>query len=191
MAHGRTVLEFWFGAAGESATPAVQERWFSKDPAFDALLRQRFHSLQRAAACGELELWPHEPRGALAYIVLCDQFPRNMFRGSPAAFASDRRALAVARRAVGQRWDEGLAPVERAFMYLPYEHAEDLQCQHIAVELFRGLRGEEATADWFPYAERHLEVIARFGRFPHRNAILGRPSTAEEERFLRRPGARF
>jgi uncharacterized protein (DUF924 family) len=191
MAPWHTVLDFWFGAPGGPQPQGQRDRWFDRDPAFDLLVRERFLSTCRAAAGGELEGWLAEPRAALAYVIVCDQFPRNVFRDSAEAFAGDRRALAAARSMVGSRRDEGLAALERAFLYMPYVHAEDLRCQAVALELFRGLLQYPDTADFYPSAARHFDVVARFGRFPHRNAALRRPSSAAELEFLARPGSRF
>ena len=187
----QTVLDFWFGFAGGNPGSGARQRWFAKDAEFDRLVAERFSALYRAVSCGEREDWLNEPRAALAYIVVCDQFPRNMFRRSPAAFASDGRALAAARMVVGRRWDEKMPARERAFACLPYQHAEDLRCQYIALELFRGMLACPSMQSFFDSARRHFHVIARFGRFPHRNAILGRASTSAEIAFLRQHGSRF
>ena len=176
----REVLEFWFG--GQPGAP--QKRWFDKNAAFDAEVRERFLPLHEQLAAGAQWLEAADP--CLARIVVLDQFPRNMFRGTARAFATDAAALAAARHAVAAGYDLGMLPVERQFIYLPFEHSEALADQERACELMRPL-GEEAY-DW---ALRHKRIIERFGRFPHRNAILGRPSTAEEIEFLRQPGSSF
>jgi uncharacterized protein (DUF924 family) len=176
------VLDFWFGRPrGEP-----RKRWFEKDAAFDAEIRQRFLPLHEALAAGLHADWLEDAQGCLARIVVLDQFPRNMFRGTPRAFATDALALAAARHAVAQGHDRGLLPVERQFVYLPFEHSESLADQERACELMRPL-GEELY-DW---ALRHKRVVERFGRFPHRNAILGRESTPEEVEFLKQPGSGF
>lgn len=185
------VLDFWFGPAGSEDRGRPRDAWFRKSPEFDAQIRDRFLSLHEAAARGELGAWEQAPASSLALAVVLDQFPRNMFRGTPGAFASDALALGVARRAVARGFDRMLMSVERWFVYLPFEHSEDLADQRRSVELFEWLSGEESSKSPIDYAHRHFEVIARFGRFPHRNAILGRASTPEELEFLRQPGSSF
>jgi len=186
------VLDFWFGAPGSSDFGSARKAWFSKDAAFDATVRERFGALVERALRGELEAWTHAPRSALAQILLLDQFTRNAFRGTARAFAGDARALAAASRMVGSRQDEALPPLMRAFVYLPFEHAEGRAMQDEAVRLFTKLVGEAPEhADMLDYAHRHRAVIARFGRFPHRNEILGRRSTAEEVAFVKQPGSAF
>ncbi|MCW5597279.1 MAG: DUF924 domain-containing protein [Rhodocyclaceae bacterium] len=186
------VLEFWFGAPGSAEHGSLRKCWFEKDPAFDAEIRRRFLALVDEAAAGRLDDWADRPEGLLALIVLLDQFPRNLFRDAPRAFATDAQALALAQQALAQGVDALLMPVARAFIYLPFEHSEDLAMQDRAVALFSALAQHgEAFASYLDYAERHRDVIRRFGRFPHRNAILGRASTPEEIAFLARPGAGF
>lgn len=186
------VLEFWFGAPGSAEHGSLRKCWFEKDPAFDAEIRRRFLALVDEAAAGRLDDWADRPEGLLALIVLLDQFPRNLFRDAPRAFATDAQALALAQQALAQGVDAQLMPVARAFIYLPFEHSEDLAMQDRAVALFAALAQHgEAFASYLDYAERHRDVIRRFGRFPHRNAILGRASTPEEIAFLARPGAGF
>jgi len=186
------VLDFWFGAPGSSDYGSARRAWFSKDTDFDATIRQRFGALVERALRGELEAWADAPRSALAQILLLDQFTRNAFRGTARAFAGDARALAAASRMVGARQDEALSPLMRAFVYLPFEHAEAMAMQDEAVRLFGKLVAEVPEhADMLDYAHRHRAVIARFGRFPHRNEILGRRSTAEEIAFVKQPGSGF
>lgn len=183
------VLDFWFGP-----TPSMSERrrlWFGKDAATDALLRERFPPLLEEARAGGLGDWLDDPEGALALIVLLDQFSRNIHRDTPLAFAADPLALAYAREALDRGHDRQLAPVRRIFLYLPFEHSENLADQRQSVKLFAQLDGAPEAGDVFDYALRHYVVIQRFGRFPHRNDILGRESTAEEEAFLKEPGSRF
>jgi uncharacterized protein (DUF924 family) len=174
------LLAYWFA-------PGTSERWFVKDPAFDSELDRRFGALAAAAARGELDSWAETPRGALALTILLDQLTRNIHRGSPEAFAQDARARAVARAAIAAGHDALLTPLERPFLYLPFEHSEDPADQDRAVELFTAL----GNAEQLDYAERHRTIIQRFGRFPHRNAILGRESTAEETAFLAGPNSSF
>ena len=186
------VLDFWFGAPGSSDFGSARKAWFSKDAAFDATIRERFGALVERALRGELEAWGDEPRSALAQILLLDQFTRNAYRGSARSFAGDARALAAATRMVGSRQDEALAPFMRGFVYLPFEHAEGLAMQDEAIRLFTKLANEAPEhADMLDYAHRHRDVIERFGRFPHRNDILGRQSTTEEIAFVKRPGSGF
>jgi len=183
------VLEFWFGA-GE-AYGQRHKRWFAKDPIFDAELRRRFAPLVEDLMAGGHHDWLGEPRTCLARIIALDQFPRQIHRGSARAFAADGLGLEAARHAVAQRYDVGLLPVERLFLYLPFEHSESLADQERACELMRPLVGFPETDDALRYAEAHRAIVARFGRFPHRNAALGRPSTAEELQFLKEPGSAF
>lgn len=183
------VLEFWFGAEG-LRTP--RDVWFRKDPAFDAEIRARFGDLIEHALAGRLDHWGADgPESALALIIVLDQFTRNVFRDTPRMFAGDERALAIARRLVESGADRDLAPTQRWFAYLPFEHAESPAEQERAVALFDDLRAYPESAGAYDWAVRHRDVIRRFGRFPHRNDILGRTSTAEEIAFLETPGSRF
>jgi uncharacterized protein (DUF924 family) len=184
------ILDFWFGRPGTPEFGRARDFWFRKDPAFDAELRTRFGTVIEAGLAGGLEDWP-SPRGTLARVVLLDQFTRNSFRDTPRAFAGDAQALAIAAQAIARGDDDALAAVERWFLYMPFQHAESLGAQERSVELFRRLRDEAGLADPLPFAEKHAEVIRRFGRFPHRNAILGRASTPEEIEFLTTHGSRF
>jgi uncharacterized protein (DUF924 family) len=185
------ILEFWFGPELGRGAAAYQERWFRPDPAFDAEVTARFADLHQRAVAGELDHWGDEPRACLALVLALDQFPRNMFRASPRAFASDGQALAVARRAIARGLDRELPAAGRMFLYLPFQHSEALADQRRSVELSRAIDGDPGSGENLAYARRHLEVIERFGRFPHRNAVLGRPSTPEEEAFLKQPGSSF
>jgi uncharacterized protein (DUF924 family) len=185
----RDVLDFWFGAHGDYGKR--HKRWFSKDAAFDGEIRRRFAALLDDLAAGAHRDWLAEPRACLARIVALDQFPRQIHRGSPRAFAADALALEAARHAVAGGYDAGMLPVERLFVYLPFEHSESLADQDLACELMRPLVQFPETEDALRYAEAHRVIIARFGRFPHRNAALGRASTAEELEFLRQPGSAF
>ena len=186
------VLEFWFGTPETADLETTRERWFRKDPAFDREIASRFGGLMHQALCDELKDWAWQPGPALARILLLDQFTRNAFRDSPRAFAGDELALAAARAMVVNGQDMQLQPLRRVFVYLPFEHVENLAAQQEALALF-GRLAEEAPglAGYADYARRHHEVIARFGRFPHRNAILGRTSTPEEAEFLKQPGSGF
>jgi uncharacterized protein (DUF924 family) len=170
------VVGFWRNAGAEA--------WFRKDAAFDAGIRERFEALHFSASRGELAGWEASADGVLALLILLDQFPRNMFRGSGHAFATDPLALSITRRALELGFDQQLEPVLRPFFYLPFEHSERLEDQDRAVELSRAHRdatGDEGTLKW---AELHRDIIVRFGRFPHRNVPLGRTTTPEEQAFL-------
>jgi uncharacterized protein (DUF924 family) len=185
----QSVLAFWFGP--HTGDPEADRRWFSKDPAFDLELRERFGGVHAAVTAGECESWLSEPSPTLAYVLVCDQLSRNLFRGTPRAFAADRLALAAARMTVGLRWDERMRPLERLFVYFPYQHSENLLCQHASLALFGGVRALPEASSFYRYAERHFDVIARFGRFPHRNKVLGRASTPAEVVFLQQSGSGF
>jgi uncharacterized protein (DUF924 family) len=185
------VLDFWFGPPGSATRGLARAEWFRKDDAFDAAIRARFLGCHEAAAEERLSAWEATPYAALALVIVLDQFPRNMFRGHARAFAGDAQALAVARRLVDRGFDRFYQAVERPFAYLPFEHAEDLAAQRRSLALFDTLAGVPGSATSIDYARRHYEIVSRFGRFPHRNAILGRPSTAEELEFLKQPGSGF
>ncbi len=188
----REVLAFWFGAPLDAHHNKTREQWFRKDDAFDAEIRSRFGTLIDDALDGKLAPWTATTDGALAQILVLDQFTRNAFRGTPRSFAGDAQALSLARTLVADGRDRTLPGVRRSFVYLPFEHAEDLATQDQSLVLFKQLaRDEPEHASLTTWAERHHAIIARFGRFPHRNAILGRPSTPEEEAFLREPGSSF
>ena len=197
MSNGRhadaeSVLEFWFGAPSSADYGKARKSWFAKDDAFDRSIRDRFGALIEQALRGEHEGWADDAHSALAQIVLLDQFTRNAFRGTARAFAGDARALAAASRMVGARQDEALPPFMRAFAYMPFEHAEGLAMQDESVRLFtRLVAGTGDPEELLDYAQRHRAIIERFGRFPHRNDILGRQSTAEEIEFLKQPGSGF
>ena len=183
------VLRFWFG--GGESSGGRRKHWFAKDEVFDALIRSRFMALHEQAAAGALAGWKDDARSCLALIVLLDQFSRNMFRASARAFAADAQALEAARHAVARGYDAGMRPVERMFVYLPFEHSEALADQQRSCELMQTLDAFAETDDVYRYALRHSEIIERFGRFPHRNAVLGRASTAQESEFLKQPGSGF
>ena len=189
MESAEAVLDFWFGPADQRGQS--RREWFRKTEAFDAQIRARFVPTLEAGAKGLLDDWQREPHSCLALIVVLDQFPRNLFRRSQRSFATDSRALTTARHAVASGFDTGLRVVERWFVYLPFEHAEDLSAQHESLRLYDALAADAASAETIDYAHRHCDVIARFGRFPHRNSILGRQSTLEEIEFLKQPGSSF
>jgi uncharacterized protein (DUF924 family) len=186
------VLAFWFGDPGSANHGRPLEKWFRKDAEFDRQIGERYGALIEDALAGELQGWAREPASALAQIIVLDQFTRNAFRDSPRAFAGDARALAAARALVASGGDETLLPVQRSFAYLPFEHAEDLGAQNEGVQLHARLATvAPEMGDALEWARRHQTIIARFGRFPHRNAVLGRASTPEELTFLEQPGSRF
>lgn len=192
MASVDDILSFWFGPPSESGHTAPRALWFERDAAFDAECARRFLATHERAAAGELSSWRDEPRSALALVLLLDQFPRNLFRESPRAYASDARALEVARHVLARGLDVPLPPVWRWFFYLPFEHSEDIHDQRLAVSLFEVLALQHPdSAELAEYARRHYDIIARFGRFPHRNARLGRESTPEEATFLQEPNSSF
>ena len=186
------MLAFWFAGVGDNAS-ALEARnrvWYGSDPAFDEQLRARFGTLVEAAERGELKLWKLSPAGTLALVVVCDQFPRNIYRTTPRAFALDARAQALARDAVAQGQDRELSCAERSFFYLPFEHAEDRQAQVLSLRCFEQLHAEapellrKFTADTLHWSRDHHDIIARFGRFPHRNLVLDRVSSAAELAWL-------
>jgi len=174
------VLKFWF----EQTKP---DQWFEKDAAFDASVRERFLSLHESLVSRGNEGLVADAQTALAAVIVLDQMSRNMFRDTPRAFAADPLALAVAERAIAQGFDAGLTKDERSFLYLPFGHAEDRKSQARAVALVASL-GDPELQKW---AEAHRGIVDRFGRFPHRNGILGRKSTPEETEFLKEPGSSF
>jgi uncharacterized protein (DUF924 family) len=184
------VLGFWFDEKHQAL-------WFKTDPAFDATIRERFGALIEAGRTGQLSAWEAAPESALALVVLLDQFPRNAWRGKPDAFSCDAMARAVAARAIERGLDRRVPLPRRYFFYLPFEHSEDLADQVRCCELFARWAEEfpeaerDKTKEQLRYVDRHKEIIERFGRFPHRNAILGRPSTPEEEAFLKEPMSSF
>lgn len=184
------ILRFWFG---DGAPPPFRAQWWAKDAAFDDEIRARFAGHRLAAITGALDAWEETPRGALALVILIDQFSRNLFRGSPEAWANDAQALRICDRAIARGLDAKLVGSERLFLYMPTMHSEDIEVQNRSVALFEALGRElgEPFTNNAEYARRHRDIVARFGRFPHRNAILGRESSAEEAAFLLEPGSSF
>jgi len=188
------ILTFWFGPPDSQEASYAQRRklWFGKSSETDEYIRTAFYTLYVQAALGELDSWQNQADSCLALILLLDQFPRNMFRDDPRAYEADSKALAVARRAIAHGFDQSLSPLQRLFLYLPLEHSEDLADQEESVALIQAIAQEcPELQDSYDYALRHRDVIARFGRFPHRNEILGRESTPDEKVFLTQPGSRF
>lgn len=186
--NARAVLDFWFGH-DDQARP----EWFRKDPAFDALIRERFGALIDAALGGALDDWAgRSPQAALARILLLDQFTRNAFRGTARAFAGDAQALLAARDLVARGFDRELTGRQRGFAYLPFEHAEDRGAQQESMQHFAALVADHpGLADLLVWARKHQEIVERFGRYPHRNALLGRADTPDEAIFLQQPGSSF
>lgn len=191
MPQAKEVLEFWFGTTDDVDYGQQRKIWFTKNPEFDEEVRSRFIPHYNQAATGQLDDWKASPDNCLALIILLDQFPRNMFRGQPQAFATDSQALAYSQYAVSQKFDYQLLPLQRWFIYMPFEHSENIEHQNQSVELFKKLSDESDFAEGLNYANRHFKVIERFGRFPHRNQILGRETTPEEVEFLQQPGSSF
>ncbi len=191
MSPTNEILEFWFGNRDDEDYGKARKEWFTKNPEFDQEVRSRFFPDYQKAAAGELDDWKETALGCLALMILLDQFPRNMFRGQPQAFATDSQALAYAKHAVEQGLDQELLPIQRQFIYLPFEHSENIVDQRQCVELFSTLKDYPECALGVDYAYRHIKVIERFGRFPHRNEILGRETTPEEAQFLQQPGSSF
>ena len=193
------LLQFWFGDDPDDAAVAAAkaELWWGHRQETDDLLQSRFGAAASAAAAGVLDHWAGSPRGRLALILLLDQLPRAIHRGTPKAFAQDAKARKVSEQGLESGAERLLRPIERLFVYLPFEHSEDMADQDRSVQLIRNLgasvpEGQRKTfAGFVDYAVRHREVIARFGRFPHRNAILGRESTPEEKAFLEQPDSSF
>ena len=190
------ILSFWFGSSADDAKERAT-RWWKKDPAFDQEIRAQFEADLLRATRGELDAWLEEPESSVAFVVLLDQFSRNMYRDTPEAFAQDERALAATLQGMERGFDARLAPLRRYFFYMPLMHAEDRAIQRRSVETFEKLAQEKDTgfdgmlrgaAD---YARRHREIVERFGRFPHRNNILERTTTGEEAAFLLTPGSSF
>ena len=185
----RAVLDFWFGQARALGSPRIE--WFRKDPGFDEEIRSRFGALYEKAVRRELEAWRASPETMLALVVVLDQFSRNLYREDARAYAQDEHARLCASEAILRGDDLALLPVQRQFLYMPFEHSEDLADQERGVELMRSLESFEETRGLTEWAEKHRDIVRRFGRFPHRNAILGRATTPAEAEFLKRPGSRF
>ena len=182
-----SILEFWFGRPGTPDHGRLRAMWFEKNAGFDSAIRVRFRDAYESAARGDLDGAMGSARGCLALAILLDQFPRNMFRGMAKAFVGDPKARSVASEAIAKGFDLAVTPTERRFFYLPFEHSESLADQERSLALFTRL-GDAESID---YAIRHLEIIQRFGRFPHRNLALGRASTDAERAFLTQPGSSF
>ncbi|HUB96357.1 MAG TPA: DUF924 family protein [Stellaceae bacterium] len=187
----QALLDFWFGAQGTPGCDELRMVWFRSDDAFDAALGERFGALHETAAEGGVDRWAETPEGALALVLLLDQLPRNLYRGAARAFSCDAKAREVASRALARGFDASLTPVRRLFLYLPFEHSEDLADQVRSVRLFAAIPPCTGHEAWLEIARKHHAIIDRFGRFPHRNRALGRASTPEEEAFLNAPDSSF
>ena len=185
------VLAFWFGREDEPGYGEFREAWFRKDPEFDQQVQERFGPLYERAAAGELDGWREEARSCLALVICLDQFPRNMFRGDGRTHATDDKALETARYALERALDRELPPFQRVFVYMPFMHSESVEDQRRSVELFGRLADEPGAPDVTSYAAGHRDIVGRFGRFPHRNGILGRETTSEEAEFLKTEGSSF
>jgi len=181
------ILTFWFGTADLAEPVEFREAWFRRDDVFDQEIRADFSNEVECALRGELDAMAETAEGALALLLLLDQFTRNLFRGTPKAFAGDAQARKIAKSTLARGFAAAMSPNHRIFVYLPFEHSEDIADQERSVALFASLNDPRA----YDYAVRHKDVIARFGRFPHRNAALDRDSTQEEIEFLKTPGSSF
>jgi uncharacterized protein (DUF924 family) len=185
------LLDFWFATESASERDRLREVWFQATVEFDVALAERFHIDYERAATGVYGSWRDAPQTCLALILLLDQLPRNLFRNSPLAYATDAAALELAREAVARGYDHAVVPVRRSFFYLPFEHSERLTDQETAMRLYAALPEHPDKAAFVDAARQHWAVIARFGRFPHRNRVLGRADTPEEHEFLKQAGAAF
>lgn len=191
MTDPQTILDFWFGTPDSLEYGKPRPEWFRKDPDFDGAIAAQFLPIYAQAAQGKLSAWQVEPHSCLALLIVLDQFPRNLFRDLPTAFATDEQACTIAKGAIAQQFDQAVLPVQRWFFYLPLEHSENLANQAQSVLLYQTLADDPDSKSAIAYAQKHYDVIAQFGRFPHRNAILGRESTPAELAFLAQPGSTF
>jgi len=199
VATPEAILDYWFGAPGTAREIAERQSklWFGKLPEKDRDVSEKFTSTFNAAIAGSLDDWAASPRGRLALVIVLDQFPHHIHRDTPDAFAQDAKALSLSLAALAAGEDKSLALIERVFLYLPLEHAESIEMQDVSVAQYQQLvdaAGEferALFANFLDYAHKHRDVVLRFGCFPHRNAILGRSSSAEEIEFLKLPGSRF
>lgn len=193
------ILDFWFGPPGSTTEIVGRQRnlWFGKSMANDRTVTERFSATLLAATASQLDHWAETPQGRLALLIVFDQFPHHIYRNQPQAFATDPQGLTLALAALAKHEAAQLAPIERVFLYLPLEHAESNAMQELSVSLYQQLASDAAEDEravfegFLDYARKHRDVVARFGRFPHRNAILGRPSSDDELAFLKQPGSRF
>jgi uncharacterized protein (DUF924 family) len=185
------ILNFWFASESASKRDRLRDIWFQATPEFDAALTEHFRADCDRAATGVFGPWRDAPQSCLALILLLDQLPRNLFRNSPRAYATDAAALEIAREAVARGYDHAVVPVRRCFVYMPFQHSESLADQETGVRLYAALPEHPDKAAFVEAARQHRAIIARFCRFPHRNRILARANTAEEHEFLQQPGAAF
>ncbi len=197
-AEARDVLDFWFGpSVRPDAVPTTEGLWWKKSDRTDAEIQTRFKTALSVAQEGGYIEWEREPKSCLALIILLDQFSRNAYRGRPEAFQQDARAVRLCLEGLDRGWDSGFSPFERVFFYMPLEHSEDIEIQERCVRTFQKLAEEvpeslrEMFLGYVGYAERHRDIVQQFGRFPHRNEILKRPSTDEELAFLKTPNSSF
>lgn len=185
------VLKFWFGTPDDPSWGEAREAWWRKDPDFDEEIRGRFLPTYEVAARGDLDSWSGTAEGSLALLILLDQFPRNMFRGDARTYATDADARKVAQSALEKNFEEGLTEIQRWFLYMPFQHSERLDDQLRSLTLYDSLSDSGDNPQSKRSAQRHYEIVARFGRFPHRNVVLGRTSTEEELEFLKEPNSSF
>jgi uncharacterized protein (DUF924 family) len=187
----QAILDFWFGNSDSETYGKPQQNWFIKNKNFDNQIRNNFLTHYEEALNNNLNHWQENALGCLALIIILDQFPRNMFRDTPQAFATDNLALNIAKSAIKNEFDQQLLPVFRWFIYLPFEHSENIEDQNLSVKLFSTLKDDPDSKSTIEYAIAHQKIIERFGRFPHRNSILARESTPEELQFLSQPRSSF
>ena len=185
------LLDFWFGSESAAERDRLRDIWFQASADFDAALAERFRDDYERAAAAVYAEWREAPQSSLALVLLLDQLPRNLFRNSPQAYATDRAAFEVAREAVARSYNQAVVWVRRCFFYLPFEHSESLADQETAIRLYATLPEHPDKAAFVEAAHQHRAVIARFGRFPHRNRVLARSDTPEEREFLQEPGPAF
>lgn len=178
----KEILDFWF-------VETSPKQWFQVSEEFDGFIKTRFEDAYNNALAGQYDEWQNNADGALALCVLLDQFPRNMYRATPKAFAGDKKALVVAKYAVSKGLDQVHSSQKKRFIYLPFEHSENINDQHRSIELFEKTKDDDPLG--YDYALRHFKIIEKFGRYPHRNKILGRDNTPEEEEYLAQPNAGF
>lgn len=191
MADWEEIYEFWFGAPGSEGHGDVREFWFAGGPSLDEEIRERFTGHYTRAVAGEFDNWTSTARGWISLIVLLDQFPRNIFRGDGQSFAADHIALQNARGLVSSPLHDELITVEKLFAYLPFEHSEDIADQKICLDLYRAIDPHKDKEEWIDFAVQHYDIIEQFGRFPHRNALLSRENTPEEDAWLASSDQRF
>lgn len=187
----QSLLSFWFVEGTVPGFCEFRPVWFKSTREFDAAAEERFRPAFEEAVSGNLDHLAETPHGSLALVILLDQFSRNLFRDDARAFATDEKALGVAKTALARGFDRDLTPLQRIFLYLPFQHSEDLGDQHLSVRHFDSLGDEKVFHFIQDAARRHLDIIQRFGRYPHRNAVLGRVSTSEERRFLESSEGQF